>query len=527
MTARPTDFGAMLDAGAERKGEVTAAVVGDDRITFGTLRSRVARVGQGLRSQGLRRGERVAIWADNSIDWLITYLAVAATGATLVPLNTRFRRRELAHVLELTQARFVVVGPGVPGAAFPELLIELVGTPTAGRVSSSRLPALESAFAIDQETPSGFLPWAALEDHSEIQSWEGSASDIAFIQFTSGTTGMPKAVALPAGSMLRNAGQVGDRLEMDDSTRVMFPGPLYHVLGAVLATLAPLNRGARVVLQPRFDAAQSLDLIERERCTVHFGLETMLIEQLAEQEARPRDLSTLGNGMMAGSPQLIARVRDTLHLPGIITGFGMSETTASAATTLPSDPFDVRATTVGYPLAGCEIRITDPGTNVPVAPLGIGEICVRGDNLFARYDNDPAATAAAFDEEGWFHSGDSGSFDEMGRLRFHGRMSETIRVGGENVSPAEVETLLTSHPLVKMAQVVGVPDERLQQIPVAFVEPHQGESIIEGDLIEWCRGQLASFKLPRHIVTVTDWPLTGTGRVQRAELKRLWSEGVR
>jgi fatty-acyl-CoA synthase len=524
---RAKDFGSLLDAGARHHGSSTAAIIGDSRLTYDELRDRSGRVARGLADHGIQPGERIALWADNSIEWLITYLAVGAMGATLVPLNTRFRRNELAHTLRLTRAKLAIVGPGIQSAPFPALLREVAGAPRNGHIESATFPDLKLAFFLGPDHEEGFLPWANLESTKATDGWEGTPNSIAFIQFTSGTTGLPKGVALSAGSMLVNSSQVADRLEMDASTRVMFPGPLYHVLGAVLATLGPLGRGGAVVLLPTFHAERSLALIEQERCTVHFGLETMLVEQLAAQEARPRDLSSLRNGMMAGPPALIRAVHDKLHLPGVVTGYGMSETTASAATTVPADPLEVRMTTVGYPLDGCEIRIINPKSGLLAEPGARGEICLRGTNIFSHYDNDPDATAAAFDKDGWFHSGDEGSFDLSGRLRFHGRMNETIRVGGENVSPMEVETLIGLHPAVKMVQVVGVPDERLQQIPVAFIEPHAGAAIADSELLAWCRGQLASFKLPRHVVTVEEWPLTGTGRIQRAELRRRWTEQQR
>jgi fatty-acyl-CoA synthase len=519
----PITFGEAMAAARASYPDRTAVVVGERLLTFGELHDRAAGVTAGLRELGIGHADPVAIWADNSVEWMITYWAVAAMGATLVPLNTRFRRRELAHCLSLTRAKAVVVGEGVASAPFPEIVCEVAGRPIDGVVESRELPDLRHAIALTADTPDGFLPWGELELDPQESSWEGSASDVAFVQFTSGTTGMPKGVALRAGMMFENARQVGDRMLMNSDTRVIFPGPLYHVLGAVLATLAPLGRGGRVVLTPSFDATAVLGLVEQERCTVHFGLETMLIEELEVQRLRRFRLDSLRTGMMAGSPALFEAVQEHLHIPGLIMGFGMSETTASAATTLPSDPVEVRKTTVGRPLDGCEIRIADPETNTTVPPGEQGEICLRGTNIFDSYYNDPQATAAAFDAAGWFHSGDAGRFDETGRLRFLGRMRETIRVGGENVSPQEVEALIADHADVKAVQVVGVPDPRLVQIPVAFVQTVDGQPIAESELIDWCRGQLASFKLPRHVVTVTEWPLTGTGRVQRQALRDSWT----
>ena len=335
---------------------------------------------------------------------------------------------------------------------------------------------------------------------------------------------MPKGVALRTRAMLGTARQIADRVAIDAASRLIFPGPLYHVFGAVLAVLGPLDRGGAVVLTRTFDPGAVLDLIERERCTVHFGLETMFLEELLAQEARPRRLDSLRTGLMAGSPALVRDVHDRLGIAGICTGYGMSETAASAATTEPGDPLEVRMTTVGRPLAGCEIRIADPETHATLATGRRGEICMRGSNVFDHYDHQPDATAAAFDAEGWFHSGDEGSLDEAGRLRFHGRIKDTIRVGGENVSPLEVETLIAAHPAVKLAQVVGVPDDRLQEVPVAFVEPAGEGGVDCAQLMAWCHGRLASFKLPRDVIVVDGWPMTGSGRIQRHELQRQWAE---
>jgi acyl-CoA synthetase (AMP-forming)/AMP-acid ligase II len=250
----------------------------------------------------------------------------------------------------------------------------------------------------------------------------------------------------------------------------------------------------------------------------------MFLEELAAQEAAPRRIDSLETGLMAGSPALVREVHEQLGISGICTGYGMSETSASAATTAPDDPLEVRMTTVGRPLEGCEIRIADPDSGEWLETGLRGEICMRGANVFDHYDNEPEGTAAVFDEGGWFHSGDEGSLDGEGRLRFHGRLKDIIRVGGENISPLEVETLIAAHPAVKLAQVIGVADERLQEVPVAFVEAASGAAIDEAELLAWCRGRLASFKLPRRVIVVPEWPMTGSGRIQRHELRRIWVE---
>ena len=520
--AQEQTFGALLRSRAERHPDKDAVIVDGDRLSYAALSDRAARVAGALRMRGIRRGDRVAVWLDNSAEWVVAYFAIAAMGATLVPLNTRFRRGELAHTLALTRVKALIVGPGVPSAPFPDLVREVAGEPSDGEIRAPDFPDLR--LVATTEPAEGFLPWADLASAEPIASWEGTPDDVAFIQFTSGTTGLPKGVALRSRAMFGTAAQIASRVRIDGDSRLVFPGPLYHVFGAVLAVLGPLDRGGAVVLTKTFDAGAVLDLIERERCTVHFGLETMFLEELLEQEAAPRRIDSLRTGLMAGSPALVRDVHDRLGITGICTGYGMSETAASAATTEPDDPLEVRMTTVGRPLHGCEVQIVDTETNEPLPAGARGEICMRGTNVFDHYDNQPEATAAAFDDDGWFHSGDEGSLDADGRLRFHGRLKDIIRVGGENVSPLEVETLITGHPGIKLAQVVGAPDERLQELPVAFVELIDGGGVDEAELLGWCRGRLASFKLPRHVVVVEEWPMTGSGRIQRHELRRIWAE---
>ncbi len=504
-------FGAVLDANARQRGDKVAVIVEDDRLTFAELRERAARVARGLGRHGIGRGDTVAIWLDNCVEWMVSYWAAAAAGVTLVPLNTRFRRRELVHALSLTRARALILGPGVPSASFPEIYREV----------ADELPLIENVWGVGTDAGED---WYGLEAGDPVDAWTGGSDDVVFVQFTSGTTGMPKGVALRASRMLENAGRVGDRMRMDAETRVIFPGPLYHVLGAVLATLAPLARGGTVVLTRSFDARATLALAERERCTIHFGLETMLIEELRVQRETPFDLSSLDVGMMAGSPALYEEVRTELHMPGLIMGFGMSETTASAATTVPDDPVEVRATTVGRPLEGCEIRIVDPEDGTVLGPGEEGEIRLRGTNVFDHSYNQPEATAAAFDDEGWFRSGTAAASTRRGGCASTGGCGRRSGVGGENVSPIEVEELISEHPRVRQVQVVGVPDERLQSVPVAWVETTDGTELDADELIGWCRGKLASFKLPRAVVRVTEWPLTGTGKVQRQALRDMWSE---
>ena len=499
---------ALLAARAIEQPDDEALVIDARRLSWREVHCETARVAGGLHCMGVRAGEQVAICAGNSVEWVLTWLAAAHLGATVVPLNTRWKDEELAWALDYADVRCLVFAPRL-------LKIDFVAT--FGRLRS-RLPKLRSCVSVGGARSEWASPFETLA--GEAPSACARPDSITLIQFTSGSTARPKGVMLTQAGMLANARGSAGALGLRKGDRYCCPRPFFHVAGSTGGILRALVAGACLVSIPSFDAAAALGALRAERCDMVAGNEAMFLKLLESLD----DCAglRLRGGQAAAGPEVQRQIHEQLGIPGLCCSYGLSEASPGVAFSRWDDPIEDRIAGLMWPLPGVSIRIRDPSSGQNSAPGLPGEILVKGPSVMLGYYNMPEATAAVLDGEGWLATGDLGVLEADGRLRFIGRLNDIIRVGGENVSPAEVEDLLLRHPEVSAAQVVAFPDARLGEVPVAYVALRSGARADSATLVVWARERIAGFKAPRHIGIVPGFEdvLTGSGKPQKAVLRQ-------
>lgn len=494
-------FDGLVTAAAAAWPDVEAFADAGRRLTFAELDAEVTRHARALLGHGIQPGDRVALWMANSTAWVVHFLAVARIGAVLVPVNTGFTTDEAAYVVGRSGAVLLLVGPGVRDR-------DLV-TAAARVLEDERVSARGVLTTTDLLGGGTDVPESRLREVTAAVR----PDDPVLILFTSGTTGFPKGVVQPQ-RLIANMRDAADRIGLAPGDITVMYLPLFHIF-ALAAVVSLLTSGARMVLMSSFSGAGSLDLLERERATVLYGVAAHYYDQLHEPSFADRDLSRVRLCISPGSADLIREVSE--RIGPAINCYGMTETTSMTTLGCVDDPIDVRAETTGRPLPSSEVRVVDAaGHDLPVGE--VGEVLVRGPAVMLGYDGDAEATGRAI-VDGWFHTGDAAARTEGGSLRFAGRITEMFKVGGENVDPMEVESALMRHPAVALASVVGVPDPRLGDVGVAHVTARAGEVLDPEDLRAFAREQLASFKVPRHFVQIDVMPLTASGKVRKFELR--------
>lgn len=470
-------------------------VCSGERVTAAEADRDADRLASTLLARGVRPGERVAVWLSNGGAWLIALFGIARIG-TVVPLNLRYRADEILAVLARSRASALVTVDDDERRR--EVLADV----------ASRLPELR---VVDPRhlDAAGAAPQGRVEP-----------DDVALIQFTSGTTAAPKGVQLGHEQILRNAWELGRRLDVRKGDRYASGMPMYHVGGSVLSATLAVVREATLITQPRFDPSDMIRLIGAERCTHLFGIETMFAELLEQPDLERADLGSLRVCFAGGRPSLLAAVRRRICRT-VVNRYGLTEASGNVTCTEVTDPPEVQLHSAGRPLPGLEVRVADPSTGRVLPPGGEGTIEVRGWAVMRGYLDDASATRAAISADGWLGTRDLGVLSGDGRLRFVGRARETIRIGGENVAPAEIEELLGRHPAVAQAAVVPLEDRRLGEVPVAFVELRRGARAGERELIDFCRERAAGFKAPRQVRFVEPgaWPLTESGKIRKVVLR--------
>ena len=528
-TPAATRFGDLTDAAAARWGDREALVFRDRRYSFKQIAAEVDRVARGLIRAGVKPGDKAAIWLLNCPEWIFAMFALAKIGAVHVPINTRFRTVDLAQVLARANASTLIThdvsGP-VDYLAMVRELAELEG----GRITSARLPDLERVIVLGEGRYPGAWSWHDMLDAGNSVDAAATAaraaavepSDTVFIMYTSGTTGFPKGV-MRDHTLLSHLTDRYRRLQSTERDVFLNYLPLFHVFGYIEGPLGSMLVGYRQVLTDSFDPDESLDLIERESITHVDGFETHLKLLIEAQEARPRNLSTLRTGVLAGgsasATPLVYRARKVLAPLRHLTAYGMTEVGATISLSHLDSTEEQACEASGAPCEGFEVRVIDPETGCDQPRGTPGEVVVRTRYLMQGYYRDPESTARAVDAEGWFHTGDAGILRPDGHLRFVGRYKDMIKVGGENVDPTEVESYLSTYPGVSQAAVVGYPDARLGEVGVAFIQAAPGADVAPDGLIAFCRGRIASFKIPRHVFIVDELPMTSSGKVQKARLR--------
>jgi fatty-acyl-CoA synthase len=516
-----TTYRGALDRAATLWPEAEAIVLPDARITFAALREEVARTAANLHRLGLRRGDHMALCMGNSVRWAVLLLAAGSLGAVVVPVNTRWKAPEVEYCLRQAEVAMLVTADRLLKVDFVAMLRGLMPEIDTA-LPSAAYPKLRRVIVDGADVPRGATSGAEL-DHAPgpLPDISVDPDDVVLIQYTSGTTSAPKGAMLSHDSTLRDAFHVGRRLDLRPGDRYLSQRPLFHVAGVTLSLLTSLVAGATYVTTPTFDAAQAIRLLQAERCTHISGNDTMFLMMLGEPRA-PDEAIHLRGGWAAASETVLRQAQARFGMPGICVAYGQSEASPNVAMGPFDDDLEKRLQGYARPLPGLELRIRDAETGADCPPGTLGEILVRGWCLMKGYWNMPEQTAKTIDAEGWLHTGDLGVLDAEGRLRFAGRAKELIRVGGENVAPAEVEDVLHLHPDVVQAQVVGVPDPRLVEVPAAYVIPRPGSAVTPEDLAAWCRERCAGFRVPRHIRLVESFDaigMTASAKVQKSRLR--------
>ncbi|MGD0311340.1 MAG: FadD3 family acyl-CoA ligase [Acidimicrobiales bacterium] len=509
---------AVTAVAADRFAACTAIEEGTTRLTYAELAEEARTFGAALVASGIEPGDRVAVWAFNCSEWVVALLGLSQAGAVLVPVNTRFKGGEAADILARSRARLLVTVTDFLGTDYVAMV----------RATEIELPELETVVVARGPVPDGAESWKgfmarATQTDREVvgrRASEVDPDDPSDILFTSGTTGAPKGVVMTHRRTLCVATDWVAMTGLGADDRYLMVNPYFHMFGLKAGILACVASGATMLPEAVFDADRVLARVDRDRITVLPGPPTLYQSILDHPERRAHRLSTLRVAVTGAADipvELVRRVLGELPFSTVITGYGLTEAGTAAATS-PLDDSDTIATTVGRPRPGFELRIVgeegDVGVGVP------GEVVLRGGSVMAYYLDDPEATALTLSAEGWLRTGDVGVVDQAGRLTIVGRVKDMFIVGGFNAYPAEIENLLLRHPDIRQAAVIGIPDERLGEVGMAFVVTRTGTGS-SSEIIEWCREHMANYKVPRVVAVVDGLPVNATGKVVKDTLRRL------
>ncbi len=512
-----------LASAAERWPDADALVSRhqSQRYSWAQLLAGSRRAARGFLALGIKKGDRVAIWSPNRSEWLIAQYGLAAIGAIAVNVNPAFRRDELAYLLAHSGANAIVLAPAFRQHDYLDTL----------KAARGDAPTLAHVVVLGDTAPAGMLSWPAFlakgESVPEARMDEAAArtgfDEPVSLQYTSGTTGRPKGAALSHHNILNNGRFVGARQRFTHADRICLPVPFFHCFGIVLGAMASVVHGATLVLTGEaFEPKSVLEAVAAERCTALYGVPMMFIAMLAEPTFAQHDLSTLRTGSMGGAPCPEAVMRqaiDRMGLAEITVCYGMTETSPISFQSLPEDGLDTRCATVGSVHPHVECKIVDPSSGAVVPRGQPGELCTRGYSVMLGYWEDPEATARAIDAARWMHTGDLAVMRDDGTVQIVGRSKDTVIRGGENIYPREVEEFIYTLPKVADVQVVGVPDPKYGEELCAWIRLKPGETWTADGLREACRGRIATYKIPRHVKFVDEYPVTASGKVQKFRIR--------
>ena len=478
------------------------------RLTWAELSTEADRVARGLWSLGIRRGDRVGLWSTNCIEWVMMHMGCARAGAALVNVNPAYRSYELQFTLERSRMKALFLWHKDKRADYEEIL---------GRARHGLTLALEHTIYFDSPE------WPALLDAEGRLPDHVAVDDVANIQYTSGTTGLPKGVLLTHHNVVNNGQFLAQGFHYTEQDSIVVPVPLFHCFGCVIGTMSAVNSGAALILPNwTFDPRATLQAVHDERATSVYGVPAMYVAELALPDFTSFDLRSLRTGMMSGAPcpvELMKRVLNEMHCRELVIAYGQTETSPVVTMSDADDPIEIRVSTVGRAMPQTEIQITSKVTGEALPVGEQGEVCVRGYALMKGYDGDPEETATVIKEDGWLRTGDLGIMHPDGCIHLTGRSKDVIIRGGENIYPREVEEFLYTHPKVGEAQVVGIPNARLGEIVAAWVRLKPGVEATEEEIKEFCKGQIAYFKIPEHVRFVTEFPATLSGKIQKYKIR--------
>ncbi len=537
ITLLPYTVGTCFDQTAQCFGDHDALVIPYQDIdwTWSQLKAEVDAYAAGFLALGLEPGQRLGIWVPNCWEWVVTQFASAKAGLILVNINPAYRLSELEYALERTGCSALITAPSLKSSNYIDMLYELLpelSRAQPGALQDGKFPELNTVIRLGSEKSNGFVNFHSIPGLAKLEHFERLtelAQTLQFddpinIQFTSGTTGAPKAATLTHHNIVNNAYFVGLQMKLNADDRLCIPVPMYHCFGMVLGTLCCALHGAAMVFAaPGFDAHEVIKVLQDQRCTVLHGVPTMFIGELDQADFKDYDFSTLRTGIMAGAPcpvELMKRAINEMHLNEITIAYGMTETGPVSFQTSVDDSEERRVTTVGRVLPHIEIKIVDDEGRI--VPRGhSGELLTRGYCVMPEYWQDPHKTSEAIDKARWIASGDIATLDDDGYCQIVGRIKDMLIRGGENIFPREIEEFLYQHPKIEQAEVIGVPDAKYGEQVCAWIKLREGEVASEDEVIQFCKGKIAHFKVPKYVKFVDSFPMTVTGKVQKYIMKEM------
>jgi fatty-acyl-CoA synthase len=539
---RPEDIegltvGGLLDLVHERRPDDEALVYPDRglRYTYARFKEVVESCAKALLALGVRKGDHVAVWGQNVPEWVTLQFATGKVGAVLVTINPAYKSHELKYVLDQSDAAALFLTGGVGDADFLEILQDAVpelACTDGGGLSVEDLPFLQSVVLMGAEPPAdlpvlsfgGFLKNGEGVSAEDLRARQDSleAEDVINMQYTSGTTGFPKGVQLTHANIVKNAFHIGECMKLGPEDRVCIPVPFFHCFGCVLGTLNTVTHEGTMVPVESFDAGAVLEAVDQEGCTALLGVPTMFIAELDHPDFERYDTSSLRTGIMAGSPcpmEVMKKVVDVMGADEITIAYGQTESSPVITQTRTDDPLELRVSSVGRKLPDVEVRIVSVETDEDCRPGEQGELLTRGYHVMRGYYKMEDKTAEVIDDGGWLHTGDLAIMDENGYVRITGRAKDMIIRGGENVYPREIEEFLYTHPDISDVQVYGVPDEKYGEKVAAAVRARQDSGLTPEKVKDYCRENIARFKVPEYVDFVDEYPMTASGKIQKYKLR--------
>lgn len=531
-------IGEMFDQTAKRYPEVVALRVIHQNITwtYAQLKEQVDQCALGLHTMGLEKGDRIGIWALNRAEWMVLQYATAKLGAILVNINPSYRVNELEYVLAQSGCKFLVSDEKSNYSDYSEMIYESLPHlqySEPGQLHSVKAANLTTVITLESEKRKGMFNWQdvmAIGKKTDGSILEKLASNLSFdepinIQYTSGTTGFPKGATLSHHNILNNGFFVTESIHLTHEDKMIIPVPLYHCFGMVMGNLGCLSHGTTVIYASRsFDPEAVIKATDQEKATVLYGVPTMFHAELNHPDIKKYDVTSLRAGVMAGSicpVDLMKKVQQVMKMDDMQIAYGMTETSPVSTQTNSDTPFDKRVSTVGKVHPHQEVKIVDPITGLVVPRGEKGELCTRGYSVMLGYWNDEEKTKQSIDKARWMHTGDLATMDEEGYLNIVGRIKDMIIRGGENVYPKEIEAFLRTHPKVNDAQVIGIPDEKYGEAVMAWIIVNDGVEISEQELLDFCKGTIAHYKVPKYFKFVDECPKTVTGKIRKVEMREI------
>ena len=539
---RPEDIegltvGGLLDLVHQRRPDDEALVYADRglRYTYAEFKEVVEGCARALMAQGIEKGDHVAVWGQNVPEWVTLQFATGKVGAVLVTINPAYKSHELKYVLEQSDAAALFLTEGVGEADFLQILqgaVPGLSDSDGDELSIQELPFLKNVVLMGAEPPADlpvmsfgeFLQRGEAVSADRLRSRQDSldAEDVINMQYTSGTTGFPKGVQLTHANIVKNAFYIGECMNLGPEDRVCIPVPFFHCFGCVLGTLNTVTHEATMVPVESFDAETVLRAVDGERCTALLGVPTMFIAELDHPDFENYDTSSLRTGIMAGSPcpmEVMKKVVDVMGAKEITIAYGQTESSPVITQTRTDDPLELRVSSVGRKLPDVEVRILSVQTDEDCEPGEQGELLTRGYHVMRGYYKMEEKTGEVIDDEGWLHTGDLAIMDEDGYVRITGRAKDMIIRGGENVYPREIEEFLYAHPEISDVQVYGVPDEKYGEKVAAAVQLRKVSELTAEDVKDFCRENIARYKVPEYVDFVEDYPMTASGKIQKYKLR--------